>query len=117
MVLVEGPTEALALPVYFERLGLNTTRDGIAVIPAGGVGNIAKWWRLFTAYEIPCYVIFDNDAKDRKKVEARQELLRTLKVADSVAAQLAVTDQLTCGGRATFAHPLADVLRVSDILK
>lgn len=64
IVLVEGPTEALALPIYLDKVGLQVTRDGIAIIPVHGVGNLAKWWRLFTAYQIPVYVIFDNDSSE-----------------------------------------------------
>jgi putative ATP-dependent endonuclease of OLD family len=77
--LVEGPTEALALPIYLERAGLSPVKEGIAVIPVQGVGNLAKWWRFFTAYEIPTYTAFDNDAKgddaDKKK---RSDLLTAL---------------------------------------
>jgi putative ATP-dependent endonuclease of OLD family len=78
IVLVEGPTEALALPVYFERLGLNPTKEGVAFIAVHGVGNLAKWWRFFTAYEIPTYVIFDNDAKDDKEGTKRADVLTAL---------------------------------------
>jgi putative ATP-dependent endonuclease of the OLD family len=78
IVLVEGPTEALAIPVYFDRLGMNSTKEGIAFIPVHGVGNLAKWWRFFTAYEIPTYVIFDNDAKDDKDGRRRADVLTAL---------------------------------------
>lgn len=87
VVLVEGPTEAMALPVYLGRLGLNVTREGVAVIPVHGVGNIAKWWRFFTAYGIPTYVVFDNDAskaKDDPKGTKRQDTLTALGIAEDV---------------------------------
>jgi putative ATP-dependent endonuclease of the OLD family len=63
IVLVEGPTEALALPTYLDRIGLSVVREGIAVLPVHGVGNLAKWWRFFTAYQLPVLVVFDNDAR------------------------------------------------------
>jgi len=78
IVLVEGPTEALALPVYFTRTGLNPTKEGIAFIPVHGVGNLAKWWRFFSAYHIPTYVVFDNDSKEDAKGERREDLLLAL---------------------------------------
>jgi putative ATP-dependent endonuclease of OLD family len=61
VVLVEGDTEALALPEYLRRCGLNTDKEGIAIIEVGGKGNLAKWKRLFEVFEIPTYVVFDND--------------------------------------------------------
>ena len=80
VVLVEGQTEALALPVYCQQVGLNFTQEGIAVIPVHGVGNLAKWWRFFTAYGIPTYVTFDNDAAkgDDRQGFKRKDVLGAL---------------------------------------
>lgn len=80
VILVEGPTEQLALPVYLRRVGLDTDRQGIAIIPVFGKGNLARWWRFFSAYDIPTYVIFDNDSKDDKRAIKRIDALRTLGV-------------------------------------
>jgi len=82
VVLVEGLTEALALPSYCNKVGLDFMRNGIAAIPVHGVGNIAKWWRFFTAYGIPTYATFDNDAgkNDDQEGTKRQDILRALKV-------------------------------------
>lgn len=64
VVLVEGPTEAFALPIYFEKCGLPVAKEGVAVIPVHGKGNLGKWRRLFMTYGIPSYVVFDNDVED-----------------------------------------------------
>lgn len=82
VVLVEGPTEAAALPVYLERVGCICAKQGIAVIPVYGVGNIAKWWRLFSAYGIPTYVMFDNDSGDDKEGRKGSDLLSALGVSE-----------------------------------
>lgn len=78
IILVEGQTEALSLPVYFNAINLNVQKEGIAIIPVIGKGNIAKWWRLFTIYKIPVYVIFDNDKKDDEDGKKREDILKTL---------------------------------------
>jgi putative ATP-dependent endonuclease of the OLD family len=88
IVLVEGPTEALALPLYLERVGLNPLKEGIAVIPVHGVGNLAKWWRFFTAFGIPTYPIFDNDAKDDGDQKKRSDLLTALGIDGGTQAKL-----------------------------
>lgn len=82
IVLVEGSTEAAALPVYLERVGCIVAKEGIAVIAVHGVGNLAKWWRLFSAYGIPTYVVFDNDSKDDRAGAKRSDLLATLGVPE-----------------------------------
>jgi putative ATP-dependent endonuclease of OLD family len=64
VVLVEGPSECLSLPIYLSKVGLDVAKRGIAIVPVGGKGNLAKWRRLFTAYGIPTFVIFDNDGKE-----------------------------------------------------
>jgi putative ATP-dependent endonuclease of the OLD family len=93
VVLVEGPTEAIALPTYLHRLGLDVAREGIAVISVQGVGNLAKWLRLFAAYGLPTYVIFDNDYTDDADAARRADLLNTLSVeaAHREASRLALT--------------------------
>jgi putative ATP-dependent endonuclease of the OLD family len=62
VVLVEGPTESLSVPVYLHKVGFDVEKEGVAVIAVNGKGNLAKWHRLFSCYDIPAYVIFDNDA-------------------------------------------------------
>jgi putative ATP-dependent endonuclease of OLD family len=88
VVLVEGQTEQLALPVYLKKVGLDVTKEGIAIIPVMGKGNLAKWWRLFTAYAVPTYVIFDNDAKDDTEGTKRRDILTTLNIANGIHRQI-----------------------------
>jgi putative ATP-dependent endonuclease of OLD family len=75
VVLVEGPSESLSLPVYLRKVDLEVTKEGIAVIPVHGKGNLAKWRRLFAIYGIPCYVIFDNDGEDDEDRSRRRDAL------------------------------------------
>jgi predicted ATP-dependent endonuclease of OLD family len=69
--------------------GLNPLKEGIAVIPVHGVGNLAKWWRFFTAYGIPTYPIFDNDAKDDPDEKKRSDILSAIGVEAAVQTQVA----------------------------
>jgi putative ATP-dependent endonuclease of OLD family len=78
VVLVEGPTEAHALPVYLQRCGLQTSKEGLAFLPVGGKGNLGKWRRLYEAYGIPCYTVFDNDLEDDREGHKRRDALRAL---------------------------------------
>jgi putative ATP-dependent endonuclease of the OLD family len=83
VVLVEGPSEALALPAYLTRCKVVPSRDGVAVIPVGGKGNLGKWHRLFTAYGIPTYVVFDNDGRrDDPSGDKRRDALRAVGVPE-----------------------------------
>jgi putative ATP-dependent endonuclease of OLD family len=83
IVLVEGPTEELALQIYFEKLGFDPTEFGVEIIGVGGKGNLAKWWRLFTLYQIPTFICFDNDyKKDDEKGFKRKDALKAIGIKD-----------------------------------
>lgn len=77
VILVEGPTEALALPIYLAVCGCDTKEKGIAVIPVHGKGSIARYIRLFEVYDIPTYSIFDNDPEDDGNGNKRKEIIKT----------------------------------------
>lgn len=93
VVLVEGMTEELALPIYLEKVGLDVLREGIDIIGVGGKGELAKWWRLFTAYNIPCYFCFDNDAEDDDKGNKRRDFLKTMKFEDIHQGRILQTEE------------------------
>ncbi len=92
IVLVEGMTEELALPIYLEKVGLDVLKEGIDIIGVGGKGELAKWWRLFTAYRIPCYVCFDNDAETDERNNKRKDFLKTMGLNDTEQENIFQTD-------------------------
>lgn len=82
IILVEGETEELSLPIYLDAVGLDTLKEGIAVISVGGKGNLAKWWRLFTNLKIPTFVCFDNDNNDDTKGLKRKDALKAIGIKE-----------------------------------
>ncbi|MGB9756123.1 MAG: ATP-dependent nuclease, partial [Desulfurella sp.] len=99
VVLVEGMTEELALPIYLEKVGLNVLTEGIDIIGVGGKGELAKWWRFFTAYGIPCYVCFDNDANDDAQGNKRKDFLKSIGIQDGELEQLLTLDDWNIGDK------------------
>jgi putative ATP-dependent endonuclease of OLD family len=112
ILLVEGETESEALPVYLRRVGLDVTKEGVAVISVRGVGNLAKWLRLFAAYGIPTYVIFDNDTTDDAEGTRRDDLLGALGLDQEVAGRLLTATSLEVqGSAAAFGGNFEEALR------
>jgi len=114
VVLVEGITESLCLPVYLSKVDLDVTKLGIAIIPVMGKGNLAKWWRFFTAFEIPTYVIFDNDGEDDQHGSKRKDALRAIgfnegQVQQVIESRIWVVSNLYC----VFGIDFETVLRES----
>lgn len=82
-VLVEGPTEALSFPEILRGRGLDVLRDGIAIVSVEGIGNIAKWHRLYTALGIDTFCIFDTDSNKTGReavdlLEKRRDIMAAL---------------------------------------
>ncbi len=67
VLLVEGATEQLALPVYADAFGLNLDAANVAVVAAGGKPSIPSLYRIFTGLEIPTYVVWDGDKAQAKQ--------------------------------------------------
>ena len=61
VILVEGESEELALLEYLRAAGLDCDLRGVSVIAVEGKNQIPKYWRLFSAFNIPLIVLFDND--------------------------------------------------------
>ncbi len=61
VVLVEGQTEAIALPLIFRALGHHPDALGISVVHVGGKGNLPFVARLLAELGIPHLVVFDSD--------------------------------------------------------
>lgn len=112
IILVEGPTEELSLPVYLEAVGLDTLKEGIAIIGVGGKGNLAKWWRFFTVYKIPVFICFDNDKGDDRSGTKRMDALKALGLSgDEIKPLLAIEDWTITDRFCVFGNDFETTLR------
>lgn len=93
IVLVEGETERLVLPIYMNKVAMDCEKEGVAFISVLGKGNLAKWWRLFNAFNYPVYIIFDNDAKEDEDGVRRRDALRTVGLNDDLAIEDLISRQ------------------------
>lgn len=64
VVLVEGDSEALILPYFFEKAGFDYTKEKITVVKCGSKNELDRFFRLYSEFGIPCFVMFDGD-KDK----------------------------------------------------
>ncbi|MGD1889735.1 MAG: ATP-dependent endonuclease [Cyclobacteriaceae bacterium] len=61
LILVEGETEELAIPEYLMNYCKSCDAMGISIIAVNGKNQIPKYWRLYSKFEIPIIIVFDND--------------------------------------------------------
>ena len=114
VVLVEGSTEALALPVLLRKCGIDCAREGIAILSVDGKGNLAKWNRLFGMYDIPAYLVFDNDARDDASGNHRRDALRSLAIGPEGQEELiGATDWIVRDNVCVFGSNYEHIMRLN----
>lgn len=79
VVIVEGPTERVAFPVYAEHLGIPLDGHGVSIVSAGGKNSIPLLHDLYRGLGFPVFVVFDNDrGSGGSEVETNKALMRML---------------------------------------
>jgi len=63
VLLVEGGTEKVAMPLAFQALGTDINRMGISIIDVGGKTKIPLFAQVMNAFEIPYVVLVDKDVR------------------------------------------------------
>jgi len=79
VVIVEGPSEQYALPIYADALGYNLDRNNVSVVHLDGKGQMDRLLRIFDGFKIPTYLWFDGD-KNNKDKAVRDKTLELLKL-------------------------------------
>ena len=65
IILVEGQSEALILPYFFELSYYDFIGKGISIVRCGDKGQLDAFYRLYSEFGIPCYIIFDGDKQNQ----------------------------------------------------
>jgi len=82
VVLVEGETEELALPVLLGHVGVDCDRHGVSIINVIGKSNLTRYWRMFSAFGIRTLMVFDNDNNAEQKENKDLATCMALAVSD-----------------------------------
>lgn len=65
IILVEGQSEGLILPYFFELAEYDFIGKGISIVRGGDKGQLDAFYRLYSEFGIPCYIIFDGDKQNQ----------------------------------------------------
>lgn len=80
IVLVEGITEELVLPVFADKSGINAHKFGIKIIACGGKNQVAKLYnRMKKETNLPIFIILDSDA-----FEIAEHIKQTIRKKDEL---------------------------------
>jgi putative ATP-dependent endonuclease of OLD family len=93
VIVVEGPSEREAVPIFARGFGLDFDEQGISIVSAGGKAAIDTLAQLYDAHGIRTYVVFDNDSGNASEKVANQTLCRLLKLPEVDEPAACVTDR------------------------
>ena len=98
IILVEGPTEQYALPIYAEACGIEVDALNIGIVDCGGKGQMDRLYRIFNELGIACYLLFDYDrtSTDLETIEKSKALLRLLGHDDSAPESIVIEPRFAC---------------------
>lgn len=61
VLLVEGESELLGLPIFSKEYSKSLEYNGVDLIMGGGKGEVFKYAKFFSECDIPCICLIDND--------------------------------------------------------
>ena len=98
IILVEGPTEQYALPIYADTAGHSLDSLNISVVDSGGKGSMDRLYRIFNELGIPCFMLFDYDKDngDKNIVDKSVELLGLLGEPTTPPDAIMILDNVAC---------------------
>lgn len=78
LILVEGLTEKLAIPIWLERKKYFLPSNGIEIINCMGKANIPTLYRLYKSFGYRCICIFDGDINKTNLKDRKNKLLEDI---------------------------------------
>lgn len=73
VILVEGESETLILPYFFEKISFDYIKEKITIVKCGSKNELDRFYRLYSEFGIPCFLIFDGD-KDKENKEEQKRI-------------------------------------------
>lgn len=74
VIVVEGDTEKLSLPVYANRLNVNLDAADISIVSAKGKHNLDKFVKISKTLNIPTLLFYDIDKKAKEADQTKNFL-------------------------------------------
>lgn len=82
VIVVEGPSEREAIPIFARANNFDFDEYGISIVSSGGKATIDTLAQLYKAHSIRTYIIFDNDSGKPSERAANRTLCRLLQMPE-----------------------------------
>jgi putative ATP-dependent endonuclease of OLD family len=110
VVIVEGPSEQYALPIYADALAYDLNRNNVSVVHSDGKGQLDRLLRMFNGFGIATYLWFDGDKNSNDK-EVRDKTLELLELLGDPAEKIEDVKTKVCDNYTVLEYTLEETLR------
>jgi putative ATP-dependent endonuclease of OLD family len=110
VVIVEGPSEQYALPIYADALAHDLNRNNVSVVHSDGKGQMDRLLRMFNGFRISTYLWFDGDKNSNKK-EVRDKTLELLELLGDPVEKIEDVKTKACDSYTVLEYTLEETLK------
>ena len=115
VILVEGESEVLILPYLFSLYGYDEISEGITIVRCGGKSEIDRYYRLYSEFGIPCYIIFDGDYQNVGKEDEAATINKNKGILSLFGVNENFPDGIVHENHLGFKYRLEENLGINDI--
>lgn len=93
ILLVEGESESLIVPYCFDKIGYDYIGKGVSIVRCGGKNELDRFYRLYSEFGIPCFILFDVDSQNK----GTEDEWHTIRANRAILSLLSCTDDFPDG--------------------
>ena len=117
VILVEGESESLILPYFFDLLDYDYIAEGVTIVRCGGKSEIDRFYRLYSEFGIPCFIIFDGDKQNVDKADERATIKKNHDILQLFGCNDDFPDGIVHESYLGFEQRLEENLFIGDVGK
>lgn len=115
IVLVEGESEVLILPYLFKLLDFDPILEGVTIVRCGGKSEIDRFYRLYSEFGIPCYIIFDGDYQNVGKDDEKATISKNHGILGMFGVEQDFPDDTVTDKYLGFKYRLEENLNIGEV--
>lgn len=115
VLLVEGESEVLILPYFFDLIGYDYVAEGLTIVRCGGKSEIDRFYRLYSEFGIPCYIIFDGDKQNVGKKDEKATISKNHGILSLFGDESDFPDNVVHDRYLGFEMRLEENLNIGDV--
>lgn len=106
---------SVVLPYLFSLCGYNEIAEGVTIVRCGGKSELDRYYRLYSEFGIPSYIIFDGDYHNKGKEDEDATIIKNKGILSLFDIDDDFPDGLVHENHLGFLYRLEENLGIKDI--